>query len=196
MSGTRARARGTTADAASGTGAAGPPGPAAATPDLTAEGGRRLVVHGSALAWHGRGLLLRGPSGSGKSALTLRMLGAGAVLVADDLVALRPCRGGLLAAPVGVPAGGVGLIEARGLGIFRLVASRGTPLSLIVDLTAGAVAADAVDVAPGDAGDGGRLPARRVATLLGTDLPVVAVHGGAADAPERILLALVARRAA
>lgn len=189
--------RGTTADAAaSEPGAAGPPGPATATPDPTVDGdrGRRLVVHGTALAWQGRGLLLRGLSGSGKSALALRLLGAGAVLVADDLVALRPFHGGLLAGPVDVPADGAGLIEARGLGIFRLVTSRGTPLSLIVDLAAGAVPADGVGVAP--ASDGGRLPPPRVTTLLGTDLPVVAVYGGAAEAPERILLALVARRAA
>lgn len=191
--------RRTTADAASEPGAAGPPEPAAATPDPTTvdgDRGRRLVVHGSALAWHGRGLLLRGPSGSGKSALALRLLGAGAVLVADDLVALRPFHGGLLAGPVDVPADGLGLIEARGLGIFRLVASRGVTLSLIVDLAAGAVPADAADVAPAGADEGVRLPPSRVATLLGKDVPVAAVRAGAADAPERILLALVARRAA
>ena len=43
---------------------------------------RRVVVHATAVAWHGRGVLLRGPSGSGKSALALRLLHAGAVLVA------------------------------------------------------------------------------------------------------------------
>ncbi|RMF16145.1 MAG: serine kinase, partial [Alphaproteobacteria bacterium] len=75
------------------------------------------LVHASCVAWHGRGILLRGPSGAGKSALALRLIEAGALLVADDYVVLdaqsTPDR--LLAAP---PPRIAGLIEVRGLGLL------------------------------------------------------------------------------
>ena len=44
-------------------------------------------LHASAVLWHGRGVLIRGASrAAGKSSLALRLLAAGAMLVADDLV--------------------------------------------------------------------------------------------------------------
>ena len=46
------------------------------------------IVHATAIAIDGKGVLLRGPSGSGKSDLALRLLEAGGVLVGDDRVAL------------------------------------------------------------------------------------------------------------
>ncbi len=44
----------------------------------------RLLLHATAIAIDGRALLLRGASGSGKSDLALRLIDAGARLVADD----------------------------------------------------------------------------------------------------------------
>ena len=38
----------------------------------------RQLVNGTALAWRGQGVLLRGPSGSGKSDLALRLIDGGA----------------------------------------------------------------------------------------------------------------------
>ena len=46
-------------------------------------------IHASAVALDGRALLIVGPSGSGKSALALRMMAHGATLVSDDLVEIR-----------------------------------------------------------------------------------------------------------
>ena len=46
----------------------------------------RLVVHGSAVTFAGRGVLILGRSGSGKSALALALRAAGGALVADDRV--------------------------------------------------------------------------------------------------------------
>ena len=143
-----------------------------------------VTLHASAVAWHGRGVLLRGPPGSGKSSLALRLLAAGAVLVADDLVTVARASGGRLRArAVREP----GLIEARGLGIFRLVAAAEATLALVVEL--------------GGAGwDRERLPPTSGGTtlLLGTSLPVIAMEAGgtAADAPALVLLALAAARAA
>ena len=45
-----------------------------------------LLLHATCVALEGRAVLLRGPSGSGKSDLALRLIDAGALLVADDLV--------------------------------------------------------------------------------------------------------------
>jgi serine kinase of HPr protein (carbohydrate metabolism regulator) len=65
---------------------------------------------------HWRGVLIEGPSGSGKSDLALRGLDLGFRLVADDRVSLFLSRDrpfGRAAAPL------AGLIESRGLGILR-----------------------------------------------------------------------------
>lgn len=75
------------------------------------------IIHASAVAIDGRGLMILGPSGAGKSALALQMIALGAVLVADDRVALCADAGGLMAAPAPNIAG---LIEARGLGLMRM----------------------------------------------------------------------------
>jgi HPr kinase/phosphorylase len=90
-----------------------------------------LIVHGSAVAWAGRGLLILGASGAGKSGLALQLIARGAALVADDRVVLRR-RGGALVA--GAPAALAGLIEARGIGLLRLPAAPEATLALVVDL--------------------------------------------------------------
>ena len=43
-------------------------------------------IHASAIAWHGRGVLIRGESGSGKSSLACTLLERGALLVGDDRI--------------------------------------------------------------------------------------------------------------
>ncbi len=103
------------------------------TSDSPASGEQVELVHASCVAWHGRGVLLRGPSGAGKSALALRLIEAGALLVADDYVKLdsRRLSGRLMASP---PPRLAGLIEVRGLGLIRLPHLRRIPLDLVVDL--------------------------------------------------------------
>lgn len=137
-----------------------------------------LSLHASAVAWHGRGILLRGPSGAGKSAMALRLIRAGARLVADDLVTLTRAQGRLLARPL-EPSG---LIEARGLGIFRLAATAGATLALVVDLV--------------PSGQRERLPDARSETLLGIELPSIALDAREPGAAARVLLALMVPRAA
>lgn len=83
-----------------------------------------------------RGVLLRGPSGAGKSDLALRLIEAGARLVADDQTHLARIGRRLIATAPPVLAG---LIEARGLGVVTL--PRGqlltrAPVALLVDLVA------------------------------------------------------------
>ncbi len=92
-----------------------------------------MRVHASCIAFEGRGVLLRGPSGSGKSDLALRAMEAGAELVADDLVMLGLRGGRVWASPL--PQAG-GRLEVRGVGIVPLPALDGAPLVLIADLAA------------------------------------------------------------
>ncbi|MES2033820.1 MAG: HPr kinase/phosphorylase [Pseudomonadota bacterium] len=62
-----------------------------------------------------RGVLIEGPSGSGKSDLALRALGEGFQLVADDRVLLWTSGGRLYGR---APDALAGLLESRGLGVI------------------------------------------------------------------------------
>ncbi|HYI71910.1 MAG TPA: aldolase, partial [Skermanella sp.] len=78
-------------------------------------------------------VLLRGPSGSGKSDLALRLIDGGAKLVADDQVELALDAAGRVMARA--PATLSGLLEVRGIGILRMNAVRTAPVGLVADLT-------------------------------------------------------------
>ena len=65
-------------------------------------------LHGSAVAFAGRGVLILGGAGTGKSALALALIGRGAALVADDRVEIERRGGALIAS---APAALAGLIE-------------------------------------------------------------------------------------
>lgn len=95
-----------------------------ATGDMT----QRL--HATAVAIGGRGVLLRGASGAGKSDLALRLIDRGAVLIADDQVicSLKDAAV-ILAAPEKI----AGLIEIRGLGLRRMPFLT-AELALVIDL--------------------------------------------------------------
>lgn len=87
-------------------------------------------VHATAVARHTpagwRGVLIQGPSGSGKSDLALRLMGQGWCLVADDWTHLWASDGALYGS---APATIAGRIEVRGLGIVRAAPQ---PLARIV----------------------------------------------------------------
>lgn len=94
------------------------------------------TLHGTVVALDDAGVLLRGPSGSGKSDLALRLLAGGWLLVADDRVALMPAGGDLVAT---APQPLAGLLEVRGLGVVKTEAGQrceGVTLRLVVDLVA------------------------------------------------------------
>ena len=76
-------------------------------------------------------MLLLGEPGAGKSDLALRLIDRGAKLVADDQVELsRKGREVLAASPKNI----AGLIEVRGVGIFRMRAKKTAPVLLVVQL--------------------------------------------------------------
>lgn len=114
------------------------------------------VLHATCVAVEGRGLLILGPSGSGKSALALQLMSRGAVLVSDDRTRVTREDDRLVAK---CPTPDLsGLIEARGIGLLRAPALASVPLALAVDL--GQAETD-------------RLPPYRHVTILGVSLSLV-----------------------
>src|SRR3954470_12734990 len=97
-------------------------------------------VHASAGLVGDRAVLIRGPSGSGKSRLAFDLILAGragqiaaAMLVGDDRVFLEAVRDQLVVRPARELQG---LIEIRGLGIRRCEFVEQAPIGLVVDLSA------------------------------------------------------------
>lgn len=134
-----------------------------------------IQVHASCVEIAGAGILLRGPSGSGKSDLALRLINDGARLVGDDRIDLAGEAGALIArAPTTI----AGKIEVRGIGILSLPAVRSARLRLAVDL----VTSSAVE----------RLPEPRHCSYLGIDLPLVAMAPFESSTPAKLRAAATA----
>ena len=130
------------------------------------------TIHASCVAIGGRGVLISGRSGSGKSDLALRLIDRGAKLVSDDYTLVRQSGGRLIAA---APATIAGKIELRGIGLVDLAAARDVPLCLLADL----------DRPPE------RLPEMLDrATVAGMELPVIGVAALEASAPIKLEYAL------
>jgi HPr kinase/phosphorylase len=93
------------------------------------------TVHATAVLVGARAILIRGPSGSGKSRLAMHLLQLlpFARLVGDDRLYLEAAFGRLLARPAKELAG---LLEVRGLGIRRLPFEPVAVVGLVVDLAA------------------------------------------------------------
>lgn len=92
-----------------------------------------MLLHASCVAVQGQGVLLLGESGTGKSDLALRLIDTGAKLVADDQVSISLQNDTLTASP---PQALAGLLEVRGMGLFRLPFLHSCPLALAVRLVA------------------------------------------------------------
>lgn len=95
------------------------------------------LVHATGLVLGGRGVLIRGASGAGKSLLALELIedfsraGEEALLVADDGVELLMGETGL---EMRGPQAIAGLIELRGRGVVHRPFTPRARLDLIVDL--------------------------------------------------------------
>ncbi|WP_456769785.1 HPr kinase/phosphorylase [Bradyrhizobium sp. USDA 3650] len=123
-------------------------------------------IHASAVKVGDLAVLIRGPSGSGKSRLAFDLIMAGrsgvlerAVLVGDDRVHLATLGREIEVRPAPVLAG---LIEIRGLGIRRCDFVEHATVGLVVDL---------------DAADAERLPpAESLKTvILGVEIPRIPI---------------------
>ncbi|MDX2482799.1 MAG: HPr kinase/phosphatase C-terminal domain-containing protein [Pseudodonghicola sp.] len=114
-----------------------------------------VILHASCVAIAGRGLLIAGASGRGKSALALQMMALGAELVSDDRVVLHRAGDAILAS---APPAIAGLIEARGLGLLQMQPAGPTPVFALLDL---------------DRDEPDRLPQPRQSDLLGRSVTLL-----------------------
>ena len=141
------------------------------------------TIHASAVLVGPKAVLIRGPSGSGKSRLAWELLVAVtqgllpfARLVADDRAYLENQSGRLVVRPAKPLAG---MMEVRGLGIRKVEVEPLAVVGLVVDL---------------DAADAARHPEKAAATAVidGIALPRLGVAAGTAGLP----LVLAAMRTA
>jgi HPr kinase/phosphorylase len=79
----------------------------------------------------GRAVLMLGEPGEGKSDFALRLIDRGAKLVADDQTELTRKGGKVVAS---APKNIAGLLEVRGLGLFRMQALKKVPVHLVLQL--------------------------------------------------------------
>ena len=123
-----------------------------------------MQFHASCAAREGHGVLLLGPSGSGKSGLLLRLLDHGFCLVADDRVDLTD-------GTASVPPALAGLLEVRGLGLVCLPYVSSVPIVLAVEM-----------------GLGERLP--HLTVHAGCGQPLVRIDPACPSAVQRVSLAM------
>jgi serine kinase of HPr protein (carbohydrate metabolism regulator) len=136
----------------------------------------RTLVHASAVALGGVGILIRGPSGSGKSDLALALVDGGAKLIADDQVAVERHDGALAVCwPAEAPETLRGRLEVRGVGILPVPHVSMAPLGLVVDLDP----ASRIE----------RLPEPKTLRLLNVSIPAIAIDGHGANAAAKVRLA-------
>jgi HPr kinase/phosphorylase len=134
-----------------------------------------MLVHATCVAVEQDGILIRGPSGSGKSDLALRLIDEGAVLIADDQTEVEVRNDCVIGA---CPLSIAGMLEVRGLGIVSLDWLASCPIRLVVDL----VPAASVDRHP-EIED-------RICHDFGPPLPRVAVAPFEASVTAKLRLAL------
>ena len=135
------------------------------------------LLHATCVAIGGRGVLIEGASGSGKSDLALRLIDRGAVLVSDDYTNVQRIDEMLWAtAPLTI----AGRIEVRGVGILD-EETVDAAVALLVTVDRPVI----------------RLPdAAQTRTIAGVAIPTVALAALEASAPikvERSLSLAVAR---
>lgn len=135
------------------------------------------LMHGTCVAVSGAGVLLIGPSGSGKSDLALRLIDDGALLVADDQCMLEADAGGIC---VRAPESLAGRLEVRGVGIVGVNSAAQAHVALVVNLVAR-------EDEPRMPKKGAPLPTQNI---LGQSIPCLQLWPFAASAPAKIRLAL------
>lgn len=93
-------------------------------------------VHATSVVFCGRGLLIRGASGVGKSDLAIRIMDAGGSLVSDDRTDIAVKDGVLIAS---APEAIRGMIELRGVGLLRVPFIKAVRLDAVIECVEGEI---------------------------------------------------------
>ena len=130
------------------------------------------LIHGTCVALDEMAVLLRGPPGSGKSDLAMRLLDGGARLIADDQTMVESLAGQLTAT---APETIAGKMEVRGVGVLAVEMEKSGILGLVVDLVAN----------PPE-----RMPESETTEILGMALPLLRLDPFKASAAAKLRLAV------
>ncbi|HWU01900.1 MAG TPA: HPr kinase/phosphatase C-terminal domain-containing protein [Novosphingobium sp.] len=131
-----------------------------------------LARQSGCVAIGGRGVLIEGPPGIGKSSLALALIDRGAALVGDDGVLLSAQEGRLIAMPHPATRG---LIEVRNLGLMPCPVIESASIALVLRLDV--LAPRYVETAP-------------VEMIAGVSLPVIRLWPDSPVLPLRAEMAL------
>ncbi len=141
------------------------------------------LIHGNGIFMDGKGILITGPSGSGKSDLALRLMALGAELVGDDYVILSRSLSRTLShtgqgrVMMRAPDTIAGKMEVRGVGVVNVDFRAEATVDMVVNLV-------------GDMGCLERLPEKKTTLLDGVRLPCLDLFAFEVSAPEKLRAAL------
>lgn len=132
-----------------------------------------MNIHASSVWLKNKGVLIIGPSGSGKSDMVLRLIsGFGGALVADDRVDITVADNQIIASS---PKEIKGLLEVRGVGIVKAKTKAFAKIDLVVELVSSPLE---------------RMPETLTYNICGIDLPFYKINPFEISAPAKILAAL------
>ena len=132
-----------------------------------------LKIHGTCVAIGNEAILFRGPSGSGKSDLALRVINCGGTLVSDDqTIIVRQEDELIMSSPDNIRD----KIEVRGVGIVNMLAKKEVRLGLVLDM----MPSEKID----------RIPIPQFCWYLGLQVPVLGLHPFENSAPLKVQLAI------
>ncbi len=130
------------------------------------------TIHATAVAIGDHGVIIQGPSGSGKSDLALRIVDRGALLISDDQVIAKKDNDSIrLHAPTNI----AGKMELYSLGIYEVPHVSDIELVMTVQLS------DDAERYPMD---------QQLDILLGMNIPLIKLDGRLASAPIKVEMAL------
>ena len=133
------------------------------------------AVHATSVVINGHGVLIAGPSGSGKSDLALRLIDRGATLLSDDYTHVRAENDAVVAS---APETIKGQMEVRGIGIEPFSCASQARIALQVEALEPGMTAERLPLVP------------ELRDICGIALPLLRLGLLEASAPLKVELAL------